>query len=220
MRKINIVTFISMDGVMQAPGGPDEDPSHGFKWGGWTFPYWDDKMNETMGTSMSAPFDLLLGRRTYEIFAAHWPYIKDDVVADKFNSIRKYVLSTKPVDLSWENSIQLKGDIAPALRKLKEEDGPDLLVNGSGKMVQTLLANNLADSLYLWTFPVTLGKGKRLFAEGTKPGSWKLVASTVSTTGVIMAKYEPEGEVKLGSFTLDEPSKAELERRKRLAKEE
>jgi len=221
MRRINIITFITMDGIMQAPGGPHEDPSHGFRWGGWQAPYpWDEKLEEIMGSYLSTPFDLLLGRRTYQIFAAYWPYMKDDVFSDKFNSTRKYVISSKPVDLTWNNSVQIKGDIVQNLRKLKEEDGSDLLVYGSGKMVQTLLANDLVDSLHLWTYPITLGKGKRLFAEGTKPASWKLVDATVSSIGIILGRYEPAGEVKTGSFNVDEPSKAELERRKKWVEEE
>lgn len=219
MKKIIVTTFITLDGVLQAPGGPDEDPTNDFKWGGWSANYWDETMNEVMGLSMTKPFDLLLGRRTYEIFAAHWPYIQNDPVSEKFNQIHKYAVSGKHIDLSWENSTLITGDIVAGLRRLKEQNGPDLLVNGSGKLVQTLLANNLADEFNVWTFPVTIGKGKRLFSEGTQPGNWKLLDAKISPTGVVMARYQPAGEIPLGSFAMENPTEVELERRKRLAEE-
>jgi dihydrofolate reductase len=220
MRKIIVSTFLSMDGVLQAPGGPQEDPSHQFKWGGWSFPYWDELMNNTMGKLMSGPFDLLLGRRTYEIFAAHWPYQENDPIAETFNRIRKYVVATKPVDLSWQNSTLITGDVISELKKLKEQDGPDLLVNGSGRLIQTLLSNHLVDVLHLWIFPVTLGGGKKLFEEGTQPLQWQLTDTTVSTTGVMIASYVPDGHVRTGSFVPDQVSEAEIARREKLAKEQ
>lgn len=219
MRKIITTTFVTLDGVLQAPGGPREDPTGNFDFGGWTVNYWDEMMNNAMGQIMTKPFDLLLGRRTYEIFAAHWPYIKGDPIAEKFNNIHKYVVSGKPVELTWKSSSLITGDVPAVIRKLKEKDGPDLLVNGSGKLIQTLLANQLIDTLYTWTFPVTIGKGKRLFAEGTKPGNWKLMDSKTSTSGVLIATYEPAGELITGSFALENPTEAELARRKRLAEE-
>lgn len=220
MRKIIVSTFLTMDGVLQAPGGPEEDPSNQFKWGGWSFHYWDDLMNGAMGSIMSAPYDLLLGRRTYEIFAAHWPCQQNDPIAETFNRIRKYVVATSPVDLSWQNSILVTGDVAGELKKLKEQDGPDLLVNGSGRLIQTLLSHHLVDVLHTWIFPLTLGSGKKLFEEGTQALQWKLTDTTVSTTGVIIASYTPDGNVQVGSFVPDQPSEAEMARRDKLKKEQ
>ena len=219
MRKIIVATFMTMDGVMQAPGGPEEDRSNGFKWGGWQFPYWrDDLMNNTLGKIMSTPFDLLLGRRTYEIFAAHWPY-QNDAIGEIFNRINKYVVATTPIDLSWKNSILVNKDVVNELRKLKKQDGPDLLVHGSSRLVQTLLSNHLVDVLHTWIFPITLGQGKKLFEEGTQAQQWKLTESVVSATGVIIASYVPDGEVKLGSFVPNEVSEAELARREKWSRE-
>lgn len=208
-----------MDGVLQAPGGPEEDRTNGFKWGGWQFGYPDELMDNALGRIMSTPFDLLLGRRTYEIFAAYWPY-QNDAIAEKFNRINKYVVGTTPVDTSWKNSILIKADVVNELKKLKEQDGPDLLVHGSSRLIQTLLANKLIDVLHIWTYPITLGKGKKLFEEGTQAQEWKMTESAVSSTGIIVTSYVPGGEVKLGSFVPDKVSDAELERRKKWAKEE
>lgn len=219
-RKIVAAVFVTADGVMQAPGAPQEDSMNNFSWGGWSANYWDEMMGNTIGESMSQPFDLLLGRRTYEIFAAHWPYIKNDPVADKFNSITKYVVSHKPQSLDWQNSISVNGDIVAEIKKIKNQDGSDLLIQGSSVLIQTLLANDLLDRLDIWTFPVTIGTGKRLFGNGTKPGSLKLTAIKSSTTGVIIATYEPAGELKPGSFAIDPPTDAEVARRKRLAEED
>jgi dihydrofolate reductase len=216
MRKIIVATFMSMDGVLQSPGGPHEDTSGGFKWGGWSFPYWDELMNKTMEKIMSAPFDLLLGRRTYEIFAAHWPY-QDDEIGKVFNRIRKYVVATRPVDLSWQHSILINGDVVNELKKLKQQDGPNLLVHGSSRLMQTLFSNHLVDDLHTWIFPLTLSRGKKLFEEGTQALEWKLIGSVVSTTGVIIASYVPNGEVKTGSFVPDKVSDAEIARRERWA---
>jgi len=220
MRKIIVSTFLTMDGVLQAPGGPEEDPSNQFKWGGWSFHYWDDIMNNTMGKILSEPYDLLLGRRTYEIFAAHWPYQENDPIAETFNRIRKYVVAATPVDLSWQNSTLITGDFISELKKLKEQDGPVLLVNGSGRFIQSLLSNHLVDVLHTWTFPVTLGTGKKLFEEGTQALQWKLTDTTVSTTGVIIASYVPDGNVKTGSFVPEKISEAEIARRDKIAKEQ
>ncbi|MET0636059.1 MAG: dihydrofolate reductase family protein [Chitinophagaceae bacterium] len=218
MRKIIVPTFLTMDGVLQAPGGPDEDPSNGFKWGGWQFPYWDESMNGSLRRIMENPFDLLLGRRTYEIFAAHWPY-QDDEISEKFNRINKYVVATTPIDLSWKNSILISRDVVNELKKLKAQDGPDLLVHGSGRLVQTLLSNHLVDVLHTWVFPITLGTGKKLFEEGTRPQQWKLTDSVVSNTGAILASYVPDGEVKLGSHVPEKVSDAELARREKWSRE-
>ncbi len=219
MRKLIVNTFITLDGVMQAPGGPEEDPTGGFAYGGWSFNYWDDMMGQVMGEFMAKPFELLLGRRTYEIFAAHWPYIKDDPVADKLNSVRKYVVSGTLDEVHWNNSILVTGNVVLSIRNLKEQNKPDIQVHGSGNLIQTLLKHDLIDELRLWIFPVMIGKGKKLFGEGTQPAHLKLIDSKTSTTGVIIAAYETAGKLKTGSFALDNPSEAEIGRRKRLADE-
>lgn len=218
MRKIIVATFLTMDGVLQAPGGPEEDRSNGFKWGGWQFPYADEMMNNALSKIMSTPFDLLLGRRTYEIFAAHWPY-QNDEIGEIFNRINKYVVATTSIDLSWKNSILINKDVVNELKKLKKQDGPDLLVHGSSRLVQTLFSNYLVDVLHTWIFPITLGTGKKLFQEGTQAQQWKLTDSVVSTTGAILASYVPDGEVKTGSFVPDKVSEAELARREKWSRE-
>ena len=200
MRKIITTTFVTLDGVMQAPGGPEEDPSGGFAYGGWSFHYWDEMMGNAMGGFMRIPFELLLGKRTYDIFAAHWPHSKEEPVAGKFNSTKKYVISHKPVNLPWQNSVGITGDVVAEIKKLKKQDSPDLWVHGSGNLVQTLLGNHLIDTMHVWTFPVTVGSGKRLFADGTQATGLRLMASKASTTGVIIATYEPAGSLKTGSL--------------------
>jgi dihydrofolate reductase len=200
MRKIITTTFLTLDGVMQAPGGPEEDTSGGFAHGGWSFHYWDEVMGKIMNEFMEIPFELLLGRRTYDIFAAHWPQSKEEPVASKFNGTRKYVVSRSSGELAWQNSALVTGDVVAELQKLKEMDGPDLWVHGSGDLIQTLLKNNLIDRMHIWTFPVTVGSGKRLFGEGTQPGGYKLIDSKTATTGVIIAAYEPAGPLRTGSF--------------------
>lgn len=213
MRKIIASTFVSLDGVMQAPGGPDEDPVNVFKFGGWVFPYADDTMGSVIGELFAKPFALLLGRRTYDIFAAYWPY-QDDDIARAFNPAVKYVATHRPETLTWQNSQSLGPDIAAALRKIKQENGPDLLIQGSGNLIQTLLANELIDEMTVLTFPLLLGKGKRLFEGGATPGALKLTRSLISNNGVIVATYERNGEIQAGSFVSDQPSEAELERRR------
>ncbi|MET3518423.1 dihydrofolate reductase [Mesorhizobium sp. M4B.F.Ca.ET.215.01.1.1] len=213
MRKIIAATFVSLDGVMQAPGGPEEDPVGGFKFGGWTFHYFDEVAGVAMEELFSKPFALLLGRRTYDIFAAYWPYQKDQI-ADAFNPATKYVATHRPDSLTWENTEPLGSDVVARLRQLKQEDGPDLLIQGSGNLIQTLLANGLIDEIKLMTFPLLLGKGKRLFGDNAMPAAFKLVKSQATTTGVIMATYERGGEIRTGSFAQDKPSDAELERRR------
>src|SRR5579859_7357253 len=176
MRKIITTTFVTLDGVMQAPGGPEEDPTGGFAYGGWSFGYWDEMMGNVMGGFMSLPFELLLGKFTYDIFAAYWPNATHDAaVAKPFNSTRKYVVSNAPAELSWNNSTLITGDVVAQIKKLKEMDGPDLWVHGSGKLIQTLLANHLIDRMHVWTFPVTVGGGKRLFAEGAQAEGFRLI---------------------------------------------
>lgn len=200
MRKIITTTFVTLDGVMQAPGGPEEDKADGFAYGGWSVNYWDDVMGDVMVKFMDMPFELLLGRKTYDIFAAHWPTSKEEPIASKFNHTTKYVVSHELIKLSWSNSKLVTGNVAAELKKLKKESGPDLWVHGSGNLIQTLLKNDLIDRMYIWTFPVTVGAGKRLFAEGAHAGGFKLIDSVVAKTGVIIATYEPAGMFKAGSF--------------------
>ena len=221
MRKLIVLSFITLDGVMQAPGGPEEDPTGGFKYGGWVAGYFDDFLGKVMDKQMSKPFDLLLGRKTYEIFAAHWPYVKtnEDPVAAAINSAKKYVASKTLKKLDWSNSELIKGDVAKEVKKLKEQDGPEIQVHGSGNLIQTLLKHDLVDELWLKIFPITLGRGKRLFAEGTIPVGFKLLESETSPAGVIIATYMRAGEVKTGSFEFEVPTEAELARRKRLKEE-
>lgn len=217
MRRIISSTFISMDGVMQAPGGPEEDPVGGFAFGGWTAPYWDDVMGKLMGENFGKPFDLLLGRKTYDIFAAHWPYqAPDDFVRKVFAAAKKYVATRTLKTFDWVNSVSLGDDPVASLKKIKTENGPDLLIQGSSDFVQTLLANDLIDQIGLWTFPVVLGKGKRLFGKGAMPAAFKLTSSQASTTGVVMSTYVRDGAVKTGNFQDRDPSEAELNRRAKL----
>jgi dihydrofolate reductase len=184
---------------MQAPGGPEEDASGGFEYGGWTAPYSDEFSGKLMLEQMGGPYDLLLGRKTYEIFAGHWPK-QTGPIADPFNKATKYVVSRHQPKLSWENSVLIDGDVAAKLKELKQQDGPMLQVHGSGNLIQTLLENDLVDELWLKIFPVTLGKGKRLFAEGTMPAAFELIESTTTPKGVIFANYKRSGEVKTGSL--------------------
>ncbi len=192
---------MTLDGVMQAPGGPEEDTDGGFAYGGWSANYWDEIMGNVMTGFMNTPFELLLGKRTYDIFAAYWPNTdQDEVVAKPFNATKKYVVSHQAQELSWQNSKLITGDVVSEIKKIKDESGPDLWVHGSGDLIQTLLKNHLIDKMHVWIFPVTVGSGKRLFAEGTQADGLKLVDSKVSTTGVIIATYEPAGELKTGTI--------------------
>jgi dihydrofolate reductase len=218
MRKLIVLTFMSLDGVMQAPGGPEEDPTNGFKHGGWVAPYFDDFLGKVMDEQMNKPFDLLLGRRTYEIFAAYWPYVKtdQDPVAAGINKAKKYVASKTLKKLDWSNSELIKGDVAKEVKKLKEQDGPEIQVHGSSGLIQTLLKHDLVDELLLKIFPLTLGRGKRLFGEGTIPAGFRLHKSGISPNGVIVVSYARAGEVRTGSFALENPTEAELARRKKL----
>jgi dihydrofolate reductase len=201
MRKLLVNTFLTLDGVMQAPGGPGEDDSDGFAHGGWSVNYWDDQMGEVMGETMGVPFDLVLGRKTYDIFAAYWPHA-DEADAKPLNDATKYVASRNRPKLEWAKSVLIEGDAAEGIAALKQTDGPELQVHGSGNLIQTLLRNNLVDKFNLWVFPLVIGSGKRLFAEGTIPAGLKLVESTVSTTGVVMGRYEPAGDIVTGTFGL------------------
>jgi dihydrofolate reductase len=216
MRKLIVSTFLTLDGVMQAPGGPEEDPSGGFALGGWSVNYWDEEMGQIMGKAMSTPFDLVLGRKTYEIFAAHWPHVTDDPGAKPLNEAAKYVASRTLRSLDWSNSFLIEGEVGEGISALKQQDGPELQVHGSANLIQTLLRHNLVDEYRLWTFPLVVGPGKRLFSDGTIPAGLRLVDSKVSTTGVLIATYEPAGEIVSGSFAMDEPTDAEVERRRKL----
>jgi dihydrofolate reductase len=203
MRKLIVLSFITLDGVMQAPGGPGEDQSGGFKYGGWSVGYFDDFLGNVMGEQMGHPLDLLLGRKTYDIFAAHWPRVSDDNLgARAINGAKKYVVSHRPVNLDWKTTIPINGEVVEKIKQLKMEDGPEIQVHGSGNLIQTLLKNDLVDEFWLKTFPVALGSGKRLFAEGTLPAGFTLKQSSISPSGVVVSSYAPAGEVKLGSFAL------------------
>jgi len=221
MRKVVVLSFITLDGVMQAPGGPEEDPTGGFTHGGWVVGYFDDFLGKVMVEQMSKPFDLLPGRKTYEIFAAHWPYVKtsEDPIAAGINNAKKYVTTQTLKKLEWSNSELVKGDVAKEVRKLKEQDGPEIQVHGSGNLIQTLLKHDLLDELWLKIFPITLGKGKRLFAEGTIPVGFKLLESQIAPSGAIVATFVRAGEVRTGSFALKVPTEVELARRKQLKEE-
>jgi dihydrofolate reductase len=218
MRKIVAAAFVSLDGVMQAPGGPEEDPTGGFPHGGWTFHGWDKVMEERMGATFAEPYDLLLGRKTYEIFAAHWPFAPaEDPIAQQFNAVTKYVVTRSDAPLQWKGSRRVSG--TAELAEIKRAEGPTLLVQGSSDLIQSLLAEGLIDEFRLLVFPVLLGKGKRLFGDGTVPMALDLVASTTSTTGVTIATYRPAGPVRTGSFQFSEPSEAELTRREKMNRE-
>ncbi|HSX25076.1 MAG TPA: dihydrofolate reductase family protein [Candidatus Andersenbacteria bacterium] len=197
MRKILVLEFITLDGVMQAPGGPDEDTSGGFKFGGWTAPYFDDFAGKVMGEQMKQPFSLLLGKTTYDIFASYWPHHAD--AWPGINDVQKYVVSDVLFESTWENSIVVTGNVVEEIKKIKEGEGPDMQVYGSANLAQTLMKNDLVDELWLKIFPITLGSGKRLFAEGTIPAAFTLTDSKVSPSGVIFANYKRSGEVKTGT---------------------
>ncbi len=217
MRSLVVAAFLTLDGVMQAPGGPDEDPTGGFSQGGWSVNYWDDDMGAAMGENFAKPFDLLLGRKTYEIFAAHWPHVgTDDPTGATLNSARKYVASRTLDRVEWENSVLLEGDVAQAVAALKADDGPEIVTQGSADLIQTLLEHDLVDEFRVWTFPVVVGRGKRLFGQGAVPAGLKLVDSRTSSTGVVMATYRRAGDIPLGSFALENPTAEEIERRSRL----
>jgi dihydrofolate reductase len=215
MRKLVAVTQMTLDGVMQAPGGPEEDPSGGFEIGGWSVGYFDDTLGQQIGEAMASAFDVVLGRKTYEIFAAHWPY-DEGPIADRLNAATKYVASRSLERVDWANSKLIEGDVAAAIAKLKREEGPELQVQGSSELLQTLIANGLVDEFRFWIFPVVAGSGKRLFGDGARPAGWRLISSTSSPSGVIVASYEAGGEIQKGSFAFEEPTEAEVRRRETL----
>ena len=222
MRKIIVGAMISLDGVMQAPGGTTEDPTKGFKFGGWVMPLFDQEFGEELDRLFNEKFDLLLGRKTYEIFAAYWPYYDENAadggIAKLFNGIKKYVVSRSgEVDMGWQSSALLS-DIAD-VKRLREEDGPNLVTQGSTELVHALLANDLVDAMSIFTAPVVLGGGKKLFADGSAPHSYKLTRSRVSSTGVMIAHYERAGDIKTGGTELDSPSDRERARQERMKRE-
>lgn len=228
MRKIVAAAFVSLDGVMQAPGGPDEDPTGGFEHGGWVAPLWDEATGAAMDETFSAPFDLLLGRRTYDIFAAHWPHVQTDPqagsfdalnaeIARTFNAATKYVATHRPESLAWQNSRSLGADVVATLRELKKEDGPILLTQGSTELLHTLWRTDLIDELRLLVYPLVLGRGKRLFDDAAIAAAFELTKSVVTPNGVLIAAYRRAGGVQTGSFAMEPPTEAELRRRRELS---
>lgn len=213
MRKLTGAVFQSLDGVMQAPGGPEEDRSGGFDLGGWSFHFWDGSMEQPFGKVIEADYDLLLGRRTYDIFASYWPYNRDNPIGERFQRINKYVLTHSDAALAWENSSRLSGDTAAAVADLKKTEGRDLLIQGSSTLYPRLLSEELIDRLLVMTFPVLLGRGKSIFDGTQRPSRMKVTDHFVSDSGVAFVTYEPAGEVPMGSFETKEPSEAELGRR-------
>ncbi len=220
MRRLIVSTFVSLDGVIQAPGGPEEDPTGGFTLGGWMWNLSDESMDLSAAGFDGSDRELVLGRRTYEIFEAYWPYQPDDhPIAKTFNATKKYVASRTLTTLHWHNSTLLSGDVVSAIMALKAQPGPDLQIIGSSHLIQTLQPAALIDEYNLWTFPVVLGRGKRLFGETAKPFALRLVRSQVSTTGVVMSIYEPDGDIQPDAIASTEPSEKELTRRQKMANE-
>ena len=222
MRKIIVGAQVSIDGVMQAPGGPTEDPTRGFTFGGWAMPHFDREFGEEIDRLFGEKFDLLLGRKTYEIFAAYWPYYDNDAphggIAKRFKEIKKYAVSRSgEVDTSWQGSVLLRG-IAD-VKRLRDENGANLVTQGSTELVQALLADDLVDAITLFTVPVVLGGGKKLFADGSAPHAYKLTRSRVSSTGVMIGHYERDGAIKIGGTELDSPSEREIARQERMERE-
>jgi dihydrofolate reductase len=222
MRNIIVGAQVSVDGVMQAPGGPSEDPTTDFKFGGWVMPYVDQEFGEELDRVFTEKFDLLLGRKTYEIFAAYWPYYDENAahggIAKLFKDIKKYVVSRSgEVHTSWAGSVLLR-DVAD-VKRLKQEDGPNLVTQGSTELVHALLANDLVDAMSIFTVPVVLGGGKKLFADGSTPHAFELTGSRISSTGVLIGHYERDGEIKIGGTALGAPSEREIARQERMKRE-
>jgi dihydrofolate reductase len=218
MRTLRVSAFVTLDGVMQAPGGPDEDPTGGFDHGGWTVPFWDDDIAAHLGASMGIECDYLLGRGTYDIFAAHWPHAgADDPFAVKINAARKYVVSTTLTDPTWANTTVISADVPARLAALKASAGPQLEVIGSPGLIQTLLSEDLVDEFALLVYPVVLGTGKRLFGVGTRAGQLALEESKRTAAGVVAVTYRRAGDVQAGSFAFDQPTADEIARREQLS---
>jgi dihydrofolate reductase len=210
MRKIVVLTFVTLDGIMQAPGGPEEDGSGAFRHGGWSVGYWDQMLENLMSDQMGHPFDMLLGRITYDLFAGAWPKIDPQNV---INTYKKYVVKHQPLPADthiWKNSVRIDGDVVAAIRNLKIEEGLEIQVHGSSNLIQTLLKYDLIDELWLKIYPLTLGQGKRLFGDGTIPAGFDLIDCKPSQSGVILAKYRRAGEIKFGSFAIDDQNQQEV----------
>jgi len=220
MRKIIAITHVTLDGIMQSPGGPEEDPRGGFTQGGWTIPFRSADGGAALGEIMSREFDLLLGRRTYEIFAAHWPYAGDNPIANAFNKATKHVVTNSLDRFDWVNTHRMSGDAADEVRRLKASDGPELHIWGSSELLQTLMAAQLVDEFRVWIYPLVLGKGKRLFEDGVPPRGFTLVESRCTSKGVLLNTYRPAGPLPKGSLPPDNPTDAEQARRKKLAGED
>ncbi|MEO7413347.1 MAG: dihydrofolate reductase family protein [Opitutaceae bacterium] len=220
MRKIIVITQVTLDGVMQAPGGPEEDPTNGFTYGGWAMPFMDDDSGQPIGEILAGEFDLLLGRRTYEIWTSYWPYHGDNPIGEAFNRATKYVVTRTLTHLDWANSQRIGGDAVAELRRLKATDGPVLHVWGSSEMLQTLIAADLVDEYRFWIFPLVLGGGKRLFENGVPPRGLTLVETRRTPSGVLLNTYRPAGPLPAGAPDSEKPSDAEVARRKKLAAEE
>jgi len=203
MRELLVQTFLTLDGVMQAPGGPEEDDSDGFAYGGWSVTYWDEDLDQAMDEVVSKPFAMVLGRHTYDIMVAFWPHASEEEGATVFNGATKYVASRSRPTLAWSNSLLIEGDAAEGLAALKAEDGPELQVHGSGNLAQTLIRHNLVDRYRLWIFPLVIGSGKRLFGEGTIPSGLELIEGRTSTSGVFMGTYRSAGGIVTGTFGSD-----------------
>ena len=222
MRKIVVGAQVSIDGVMQAPGGPSEDPTNGFRFGGWAMPYFDQEAGEEIDRLFSEKFDLLLGRKTYEIFAAYWPYYEQNAdyggIAKLFNDIKKYTVTRSGnVDTGWQRTVLLR-DI-DEVNRLRLSDGPNLVTQGSTELVHALLAQDLVDAISVFTIPIVLGSGKKLFADGSAPHAFKLTSSRVSPSGLIVAHYERDGGIKIGDTAMDSPSEREKARQERMKRE-
>jgi dihydrofolate reductase len=204
--RLTLHTFLTLDGVMQAPGGPDEDRDGGFEHGGWSFPYGDEDFGVAVSGWFAHADAFLLGRKTYEIFAGHWPKITDadDPIASKLNALPKYVASATLTSVDWQNSSLISGDVAAEVARLKQQPGDELQVHGSGDLAHTLIEHDLIDEYRLLIFPVHLGSGKKLFTDGAKAAALRLLGSSTTSTGVVIASYEPAGPVKYGSYALDE----------------
>ena len=216
MRKLTGAVFLSLDGIMQAPGGPEEDPTGNFQFGGWTAPFWSEDMGP-FEKIIDGEYDLLLGKRTYDIFAAYWPHNRDIPIGERFQRINKYVLTHSDEPLAWENSSKIAGDTADAVSALKQTEGRDLLIQGSSTLYPPLVSSGLIDRLVLMTFPVLLGRGKKIFDGSQKPSGLELIDSFVSSSGVVTTIYQPAGEVRTGTFATKEPSKDEIDLREKIA---
>jgi dihydrofolate reductase len=213
MRKLVVGTFLTLDGVLQGPGGPEEDRSGGFAHGGWLVPYFDDTMGHIMAEWIRRAGGFVLGRKTYEIFAAHWPHVTNDPIAETLNTAPKYVASRTLDRVTWHHATLIRGNVAEAVGRLKGEPGGELQLHGSGDLIQTLLTHRLIDEFRLWVVPVVLGTGKRLFREGSPPAAFELVETRTSTTGVLLQVYRAAGSLKYGSFMLEPPTAEEMARR-------